>query len=68
VAQQFYLLLKIIALSAVGSAFIKYGVRFGFHSEAIAPSQLGSLAAILLPSLVFAGILWWRSQDPKSVK
>lgn len=67
-AQQFYLLLKIIALSAVGSALIKYGVRFGFHREAIAPSQVGALAAILLPSLVFVGLLWWRSQNSESVK
>lgn len=67
-AQQFYLLLKIIALSAVGSALIKYGVRFGFNREAIAPSQVGALAIILLPSLGLAGILWWRSQQSESVK
>lgn len=67
-AQQFSLLLKIIALSAVGSALIKYGVRFGFDREAIAPSQMGALVAILLPSLVLVVLLWWRSQDSESVK
>ncbi|NJN71417.1 MAG: hypothetical protein HC799_00635 [Limnothrix sp. RL_2_0] len=67
-AQQLYLLLKIIALSAVGSALIKYGVRFGLHREAIAPAPGAALVAILLPSLVFVGLLWWRSQDSKSVK
>lgn len=67
-AQQFSLLLKIIALSAVGSALIKYGVRFGLSREAIAPSQMGALVAILLPSLVLVVLLWWRSQDSESVK
>ncbi|MGB2924520.1 MAG: hypothetical protein WBB82_04410 [Limnothrix sp.] len=65
--QQLNLLLKIFLLSAVGSAVIKYAVPYGFSLEAIAPSQIGAFAAILLPSVVLAVILWWRARDKKSV-
>lgn len=65
-AEQLNVLLKIVALSAIGSAIIKYGILFSFKIQAIAPSQTGALVAILLPSSVLAGLLWWRSQQDSS--
>ncbi len=65
-AEQVNVLLKIVALSAIGSAIIKYGIPVSFHIQAVAPSQLGALAAILLPSIVLAGLLWWRSHQDSS--
>ncbi|OKH15922.1 hypothetical protein [[Limnothrix rosea] IAM M-220] len=65
-AEQLNVLLKIVALSAIGSAIIKYGVPFSFKIQTISPSQSGALVAILLPAIVLAGLLWWRSQQDSS--
>ncbi|AFY36680.1 hypothetical protein Lepto7376_0236 [[Leptolyngbya] sp. PCC 7376] len=65
-AEQFNVLLKILVLSAIGSAIIKYAIPFGFHVEAIAPSSAIALVTVLLPSIVLAVLLWWRSQQDSS--
>ncbi|QCS50123.1 hypothetical protein FEK30_12175 [Picosynechococcus sp. PCC 11901] len=59
-------LVKVLVISAVGAALIKYGLPYGFNLAAIAPSNGGALAAILLPAIVMAGLLWWRSTSQTS--
>jgi hypothetical protein len=60
-AGQVSLLFKILCLSALGSAVIKYALPYGFGIEAIAPSHVGAMVAILLPSLVLGIFLWWQT-------
>ncbi|SMH29619.1 MULTISPECIES: hypothetical protein [Cyanophyceae] len=59
-------LVKVLVISAVGAALIKYGLPYGFGLGAIAPSNGAALAAILLPAIVMAGLLWWRSMSQTS--
>ena len=67
--EQLNVLFKILILSAIGSAVVKYTLPLGFHIDAVPPSTTAALALILLPSLVLGGLLWWRSQqDSASVK
>lgn len=54
-------LAKVLILSALGSAFIKYGLPYGFGLEAIAPSNGAAIIAVLLPAVVMGGFLWWRT-------
>ncbi|BAW96887.1 hypothetical protein NIES970_18290 [[Synechococcus] sp. NIES-970] len=58
---QFSSLAKVLGLSALGSALIKYGLPYGFGIGAIAPSNPVAVVAVLGPSLVMGGLLWWRS-------
>jgi len=67
-ADQIYLLFKILILSALSSALIKYGIYYGLSYEMIAPSQMGALLAITLPVMFLAGLLWWRSHPSESIK
>lgn len=64
---QWLLMLKVLLVSAVGSALIKYGVVYGLGTSAIAPSQVGAGIAIVLPSILLGIILWWRSQQSPSL-
>jgi hypothetical protein len=65
-AGQVSLLFKILCLSALGSAAIKYALPYGFGIEAIAPSHTGAIVAIVLPSLVLGGFLWWQTEQTKA--
>jgi hypothetical protein len=58
---QIWSLAKVLGLSAVGAAVIKYGLPYGLGIEAIAPSQTIAGVTVLLPSVVMACLLGWRS-------
>ncbi|MEB3225234.1 MAG: hypothetical protein VKJ86_05460 [Synechococcus sp.] len=58
---QFTSLAKVMVLSALGSALIKYGLPYGFGIKAIAPSDGAALIVILLPSVIMGLLLWWRA-------
>ncbi|MBV5261612.1 hypothetical protein FLX56_24680 [Synechococcus moorigangaii CMS01] len=58
---QFSSLVKVLVISALGAALIKYGLPYGFGLKAIAPSSQAALGAILLPAATMGILLWWRT-------
>ncbi|MFW6264289.1 MAG: hypothetical protein ACOC3E_02070 [Cyanobacteriota bacterium] len=54
-------ILKVFAASTLLSVLVKYGGRY----LPVAPTSLNALVIVLLPTVVMAIVLWWRSQsDP----